>query len=103
MNKQDVIQSHRKRMAARKSLINASEIARKELAPATLLNQWKIKQKNRLMNAKDNTAQFAKDNALIIGGAFGVGAVLAAGWRPLKKWVSGLREVDSEITFDDEE
>jgi hypothetical protein len=102
VNKRDVLRRHDARMIARQNLIGDAADARRIFSPTSLWERWKTKQKLRISDAANETTEFAKDNALIIGGAFGLGAVLAASWRPLARWISEKRTIEDDNIFEDE-
>jgi hypothetical protein len=80
MNRHDVLDHHAKRMKARHTLIGEMVDARRRLSPTLLWKHWKLRQIERLADSKDTALSFTKNNAVIMGGALGLAALIAAGW-----------------------
>jgi hypothetical protein len=91
-DKQDVVRRHKERLLARQALISDAKGAKNKLSPASLFEEWKFRQRSKIKNAANNVTQFGKDNAIVIGSAFGLGAILAASWRPVKNLIRGRNE-----------
>ena len=102
VNKQDVLRRHEARMSARQNLIGDALYIKRNYSPNSLWERWKAKQKSRMSDAAHETTEFVKDNAFIIGGALGLGAVLAASWRPVARWISEKHNVENDNIFEDE-
>ncbi len=102
MNKEEVIRRHKERVNARQALIGDAQETRQKLSPASLWNRWKNKQRKRIVSGMQDAAIFAKQNAGVIGGAFGLGALLAASWGPVKRRISKEQNEHTENLYDDE-
>ncbi len=67
MNRDIVKSSFVEKQLARHILQDNLSNAKQNLAPSNIAQKWTDKQKNKLIVAKDKTAQIARDNAPIIG------------------------------------
>ena len=67
MNRDTVKSSFVEKQLARHILQDNLTHAKHNLAPSNIAQKWTAKQKDKLVIAKDKTAQVARDNAPVIG------------------------------------
>ncbi len=91
---------HKARLLARQALVNSVAVTRIKLSPASIFVRWKLRQKIRIINNANAATDFVSNKAGILGIAFGLGFVLAAGLAPIKRMISAKRS--DKISHDDE-